>query len=161
MNRIGSGLRFAACTLVFFPLSALAQQPATTPPGPIPRAILSAKTLFVSNSASVRGLYTGEPNRTYDEFYAALRGAGVFQLVDDPAEADLVLELQIIDTGPGTANFKLLIYEGKTRFLLWTMIESINACNRPRTCDANFDDSLLALLVNFEKLTGKTPGAAR
>ena len=159
LNRIGIGLRLAACILLFFALSALAQQPATNPPGPVPLPILSAKSLFLSNSAFFRGLYTGEPNRAYDEFYGALQGSGVFQLVSDPSEADLVLELQVIDTGPGAATFKLLIYDRKTHFLLWTLLEPIKACTRPKSCDTNFDDSLLALLVNFEKLTGKTPGA--
>jgi hypothetical protein len=159
LNRIGFGLRLAACILVLFPLSALAQQPATNPPGPVPRGILTAKTLFLSNSASYRGLFTGEPNRAYDEFYGALQGGGVFQLVGDPSEADLVLELQVVDAGPGAANFKLLIYDRKTRFLLWTLPEPIKACTRPKSCDSNFDDSLLMLLVNLEKLAGKAPGA--
>lgn len=159
MNRIGFGLRFAACILAIFPLSALAQQPATNPPGPVPQPILAAKSIFLTNSASFRGLYTGEPNRAYDQFYGELQGAGVFQLVGNPSDADLVLELQVADAGPGAASFKLLIYDRKTHFLLWTLLEPIKACARPKSCDTNFDDSLLALLMNFVKLTGRAPGS--
>ncbi|HEY1209358.1 MAG TPA: hypothetical protein VGE85_08310 [Terracidiphilus sp.] len=82
-------------------------------------------------------------------------------MVSDPSVADLVLELQISDSGPGSATFKLLIYDRKSHFLLWTLLEPISNCSRQRTCDSNFDDALAVLLLNFEKLAGKTPGAAR
>lgn len=161
LNRIGLGLRLAAGVAFLSALYAFAQQPATTPPGPVPPAILAAKTIFLSNSGTASVLYSGGQNRAYDQFYAALQAAGVFHLVEDPADADLVLEIELIDSGPGTAKFRLLIYDRKTHFLLWTLLEPIGFCNRQKTCDTNFDDALPALLLNFEKLAGKTPGAPR
>jgi hypothetical protein len=159
LSRTGFGRPFIASAILLSALSAFAQQPATTPPGPVPSAIPAAKTIFLSNPGTVRGLYTGEPNRAYEQFYVALQSTGLFQLAGDPADADLVLQLQVIDAGPGASTFKLLIYDRKTHFLLWTLLEPIKACNRPKTCDSNFDDALPALLLNFEKLAGKTPGA--
>jgi hypothetical protein len=161
LSRIGFGFRFVACFALFSAIAGLAQQPATTPPGPVPPAILAAKKIFVSNSGASSALYSGGQNRAYNQFYAALQGSGFFELVEDPSEADLVLELQISDSGPNNATFRLLIHDRKTHFLLWTLLEPINVCNRQKTCDSNFDEALPVLLLNFEKLAGKAPGAAR
>ena len=164
MSRIGLGCRlFAcfACFALFLAFSGLAQQPSTTPPGPVPPAILTAKNIFISNSGASSPLYSGGQNRAYNQLYAALLVSGSFEMVSDPSVADLVLELQISDSGPGSATFKLLIYDRKSHFLLWTLLEPISNCSRQRTCDSNFDDALAVLLLNFEKLAGKTPGAAR
>jgi hypothetical protein len=146
---------------LFSTIAGLAQQPATTPPGPVPSAILAAKKIFISNFGASSALYSGGQDRAYNQLYAALQISGFFEMVSDPSDADLVLELQISDSGPNFATFKLLIYDRKTHFLLWTLLEPISVCNRQKTCDSNFDEALLVLLLNFEKLAGKAPGAPR
>ena len=161
MSRIGLGFRLVAFFAFCSPLLGLAQQPATTPPGPVPQAILAAKKIFLSNSGASNLLYGGGPNRAYNQFYAALQASGFFEMAGDPSDADLVLDLQIYDSGPGSATFRLHIYDRKTHFLLWTLLEPITFCNRQKTCDSNFDEALPVLLLNFEKLAGKSPGAAR
>jgi hypothetical protein len=160
LNRLALKLRFVACFVLFSAVAGLAQQPATTPAGPVPPAILAAKKIFLSNSGLSATLYSGGQNRAYNQFYEALQGSGFFEMAADPSDADLVLELQFVNSGPGPDIFKLLIYDRKTRFLLWTLLEPITVCNRQKTCDTNFDDALLVLLLNFEKLAGKAPGAA-
>jgi hypothetical protein len=161
MGRIGLGFRFLACFILFSAFFALAQQPATTPPGPVPPAILAAKKIFISNSGDASQFYSGGPNRAYNQLFAAIQDSGFFEIASDPADADLVLELQLFDSGSLSATFKLLIYDRKTHFLLWTLLEPISACSRQKTCDANFDEAFQVLLLNFEKLAGKSPGAAR
>ena len=161
MSRFALRIRFAACFALFSVLPGIAQQPATTPAGPVPPAILAAKKIFLSNSGISSTVYSGGQNRAYNQFYEALQGSGFFQMVGDPSDADLVLELQFANSGPGPDIFKLLIYDRKTRFLLWTLLEPITICNRQRTCDTNFDDALLVLLLNFEKLAGKAPNVVR
>ena len=161
MNRLALKLRFVACFVLFSAMAGLAQQPATTPPGPVPPAILAAKKIFLSNSGISSALYSGGQNRAYNQFYEALQGSGFFEMAADPSDADLVLELQFTNSGPGPDIFKLLIYDRKTHFLLWTLLEPITVCNRQKTCDTNFDDALLVLLLNFEKLSGKAPNATR
>ena len=161
MDRILYGYRFVVCFVLFSAVYGLAQQPATTPPGPVPPAILAAKKIFISNYGASSQSFSGSQDRAYNQFYAALQGSGFFEMVGDPSDADLVLELQIYDSGPGSASFRLLIYDRKTHFLLWTLLEPITVCARQKTCDSNFDEALLVLLLNFEKLAGKSPGAAR
>jgi len=161
MSRIGPGFRFLTCFLLFSSFAALAQQSATTPPGPVPPSILAAKKIFLSNSGAYSSLYSGGQDRAYNQLYAALQASGFFEMAGDPSEADLVLELQISDPAPPSATFRLLIYDRKTHFLLWTLLEPITTCGRQKTCDSNFDEALLVLLLNFEKLAGKSPGIVR
>src|SRR5579862_2856772 len=85
-----------------------AQMPAYTQAGPVPPALLAAKTIFVANAGADAGLFpevfsggggfstepfSGDPDRAYTEFYAALKNTGDYTLVDDPSQADLVLEI--------------------------------------------------------------------
>jgi hypothetical protein len=161
MSRIGPGFRFVTSFFLFSSFAALAQQPATTPQGPVPPSILAAKKIFLSNSGAYSSLYNGGQDRAYNQLYAALQTSGFFEMVGDPAEADLVLELQISDLAPPSASFRLLIYDRKTHFLLWTLLEPITACGRQKTCDSKFDEALLVLMLNFEKLAGKAPNAIR
>jgi hypothetical protein len=161
LSRLALKLRFVACFVLFSASAGLAQQPATTPAGPVPPAILDAKKIFLSNSGISSTVYSGGQNRAYNQFYEALQGSRFFEMAGDPSDADLVLELQLANSAPGPDTFKLLIYDRKTRFLLWTLLEPITVCTRQKTCDTNFDDALLVLLLNYEKLAGKAPGAAR
>jgi hypothetical protein len=69
----------------------------------VPTAIITAKSIFVSNAGSDRDLFpgvftegvelphvfTGDTDRPYTEFYAALKATGDYQLASDPSQADL------------------------------------------------------------------------
>jgi hypothetical protein len=74
--------------------------PAPPPPPPSSEAIAkvtAAKKIFVSNLGEARDFANDIPggvNVTYNEFCAALKQWGYFQLVDSPAQADLVFEIQ-------------------------------------------------------------------
>ena len=112
------------------------------------------------------------PNRGYLQLYAGLKQTGQYDLVDDPAAADLVLELQLTaPNGPtngskvnGAADpvpmFRLVIYDRKTHYVLWTLTASIQVALLQKTHDRNFDDSLAWVLVQFENLSGRGPNAA-
>lgn len=150
---------------------ALARPQAAAAPGPVPAALGSAKTVFVSNAGSDSGLFphpfSGDPNRSYAEFYSNLKASGQFALVDDPSQADLVLELRLIAPyGPTNANkqngtadprpmFRLTVFDRKTHYALWTVTESIAVANLQKTHDRNFDDALDAVLTEFLQVAGK------
>jgi len=155
--------------------SAIAQQPAMAEAAPIPPAIQTAKKIFVSNAGADSGLFpspfSGDPNRGYNQLYASLKASGQYELVNNPAQADLVLELQLTAPyGPTNANkqngasdplpmFRLVIYDGKSHYVLWAITESIQVAVLQKTHDRNFDEALTAILVDFEALTGKPPAA--
>jgi len=145
-------------------------------PAQVPPAILTARTIFVSNAGADSGLFpspfSGDPNRGYNEFYAGLKAAGHYQLVGDPAEADLVLELQLTAPVGSTHSmstnkvngasdpvpmFRLVVYDRKTHYILWAVTESIEVAYLQKRHDRHIDDALNAIRVDFEALTGKPP----
>src|SRR6266550_1286663 len=77
-----------------------AQQSKQTPPAPVPPLILQAKKVFIANGGGDESLfdsprYSGGPDRLYNEFYAAMKSWGRYELVGSPAEADLVIEIRL------------------------------------------------------------------
>lgn len=137
-----------------------------------PPAIRSATKLFISNAGADRGLFpkpfSGGPDRAYNQFFFAFKSAGQYDLVSDPSDADLVLELRLIaPTGPTNADkqkgasdplpeFRLTIYDRKSHYILWTLNESIGVANLQKTHDRNFDQALNQLLLDFQQLAGKS-----
>lgn len=152
-----------------FAMIASAQMPSYTKAGPIPSALTSAKSVFISNAGSNTELfgtdfgihYTGDPDRPYSEFVAALRATGDFNVVNDPAQADLVLELSlVIYSNTFDPMFQLVIYDAKSHYVLWTITRSVEAANRQPTRDKNLDTALSGVLNRFLEVTGKAPAAA-
>lgn len=158
---------------IFLATTAFAQMPAYDQAGPIPPAITAARTIFVSNAGADSGLFpepfSGDPDRPYTEFYSALKTTGDYTLVGNPAQADLVLELRLFAPyGPTNANkqngtadprpmFRLVIYDGKTHFILWTVTSSIELAYLQKTHDKNFNIALTEILNQFLKIAGKPP----
>ena len=113
--------------------------------------------------------FSGNTDRAYNQFFAALKAADLFELVPDPSEADLVLELQLLaPTGPSNADkqkgasepvpeFRLTIYDRKSHYILWTSSESIGVALLQKTHDRNFDQALSNLLLDFQQLANKLP----
>jgi hypothetical protein len=146
---------------------------AYTGPASLPPALQAAKALFISNAGADSGLFpqpfSGDQDRAYTQFYTQLKASGKYQLVGDPSEADLVLELQLTaPNGPSRGSkqngasdpvpmFRLVIYDRKTHYILWALTESIDVALLQKTHDRNFDQALSNLVGDFEALTGKLP----
>jgi hypothetical protein len=63
-----------------------AQQFKQVPPAPVPPLILAAKKVFIANGGGDESLfdmpqYSGGPDRLYNEFYAAMKSWGRYELV--------------------------------------------------------------------------------
>lgn len=162
MSRQGFGLRSIVSVALLSATAALAQQSAAAPAAPVPSAILSAKKIFISNvgpDPEHISYYSGGPDRVYNEFYAALKTSGQFETTGDPSDADLVLEPRVTNQDGGAASLRLVIYDRRTHYVLWTLLEPIKLCTLQKTCESNFEASIPALVLDFEKLTGKAPAA--
>lgn len=158
--------------LVFSPTDALvAQQP--TPPAPVPPLLMQAKNVFISNAGADSGLFphpfSGDQDRAYREFYAEVKALGQFNIVNNPADADLVFELQLTaPNGPKDADkakgasdplpmFRLVIWDRKTHFALWTLTESVDRANLQKTHDKNFDMAIDELTKALVRITSMAP----
>lgn len=157
--------------LVFSPTVAMLAQQKNLPV-PVPPLLTRAKNVFLSNAGADSGLFphpfSGDPDRAYGEFYARVKALGRFDLVNDPVDADLVLELRLTaPDGPKDADkakgasdplpmFRLVIWDRKTHFALWTLTESIDRANLQKTHDKNFDMAIDKLTTALAKITGRT-----
>ncbi len=146
-----------------------AAPPAAASLAPVPPALLNAKTVFISNAGADSGLFphpfSGDPDRPYNQFYAAMQNWGHYQIAGDPSEADIVFELQLIaPPGPTSGNkingasdpvpmFRLAIYDRKTHYVLWALTESIMVAYLQKTHDNNFDFALNAITADLKRLT--------
>jgi hypothetical protein len=174
MKRLVAWLAFSVCA-VLLAVAARAQTPASDPAAPVPPALQGAKRLFISNAGSDSGLFpepfTGDPNRPYTEFYNALKATGQYQLVGDPAQADVVLELRLLaPNGPqrpdkmnGASDplpmLRLVVYDRASHYVLWAITESVDWAILQKSHDGNLDNAIEATVTDFERVSGVAPGA--
>jgi hypothetical protein len=176
MKKIRGFLCLGAAVTLLASAFAFSQTPATTAAGPVPQALLNAKSIFVSNAGADSGLFpdpfTGDPDRPYTRFYAALKATGDYTLVSKPSQADLVLELRLTAPyGPSLPNkqswegdplpmFRLVVYDRETHYILWTCTQSVEHAVMQKSHDPNFDVALIGLLNQFLSAAGKAPAPA-
>jgi hypothetical protein len=92
-------LRVSLAIVVLHNSILAAQQPKQVPPAPIPAPILVAKKVFVANAGGEEpwkdnAQFNGDVDRSYSQFYGALKTWGRYELVGAPADADLLFEIQ-------------------------------------------------------------------
>lgn len=142
---------------------------------PIPREILTAKKIFISNVGVDSGLFphpfSGGVDRAYNQFYSAVGAIGRYELLASPAEADLVLQLRLTAPyGPMNADkqkgasdplpmFRLEVIDAKTHFVLWALTQSIEQAALQKTHDHNFDEALGEIVNDFKRLSAPAAGA--
>lgn len=140
-------IAFALTTTV---VGAAAQQPNDPPAAPIPIQIITCKKVFISNGGSTSNW--GAPNQAYNEFYAAMKSWGKYELVPAPAEADLVFEIRFARNYPSSEQLRLVIRDPKTNTVLWTASENVLDANRAATARKNFDRAMAALIDDVKKI---------
>lgn len=104
--------------------------------------------------------YSGGPNRTYNQFYAAMKGWGRYELVSAPADADLVFEVGFTDRmeGPIRVNqFKMTILDPKTRIALWTLTSYVEPAGMAKNREKNYNLAMTALVDDVKSLTSFPP----
>jgi hypothetical protein len=148
----------------------LAQSVMPVPKAPVPVRILAAKRVFIANSggderSTAEALYSGGPDRAYNGFYAALKTWGHYELVADPADADLVFEIQFMIERPVLKGqsltsadydpeFRLTIHDPKTNVLLWGITVHAQSALLQGNRDRNFDSALARIVGEVQVLGG-------
>jgi hypothetical protein len=154
-----------------------AEKSKEAPPAPIPPQIIAAKKIFIANAGGEDSdAYSGGRDRTYNQFYAAMKSWGRYEIVSSPGEADLLCEIQFVlapfsrqvvkgdSTGPEWADpqFRLIIRDVKTNAALWAIREHAAMAILQSNRDKNFDEALAKLIDAAQKLAPlpQAPGAA-
>ena len=163
------------CAALLFVVPACSQEVPSQAAAPVPPLLVTARKVFISNAGADSGLFphpfSGDPDRGYNQFYEAIRNWGRYVCVTDPAEADIVFELQLsAPNGHSDANkqkgasdplpmFRLVILDRKTHYVLWALTESVEAAALQKTHDRNFDSALAALVSDLKRLTAVATSA--
>ena len=156
------------------PVSVLAAEQAKPAlPAPIPSQILAAKRVFVANAGGDEplmddGQLSGGPDRTYNQFYAAMKTWGRYELVGAPADADLLFEIEftvppiggaasrgetLLGSRPYDPQFRLVIRDPKTNALLWAFTEHAGWAILQGNRDKNFDQALARIVSDVQGLS--------
>jgi hypothetical protein len=158
----------------------VAQQTKETLPAPLPAQIINGKTVFISNAGGdTNFLYSGGADRLYNQFYAAMKDWGRYQLAASPAEADLVLAISFsnqfvgenVPKGDGAPTpvlgraltdpqLRLTVVDPGTRVTLWTFTEHVQFALLQGNRDKNFDRALTNLMNNIRNVAGQPATAS-
>jgi hypothetical protein len=159
------GLAFALA-LISVPGLAAQQAPGAVPAAPAPPQIAAAKKVFIANgSVDDMLVFQRDPDRAYNQFYAAMKAWGHYEVVSNPADADLVLELRFTaplwGSGEGLSSFapqlRLTILDAKTHFMLWTLIEPVPEATLPKNFVKNFNQGMTNLVNDVARIAGQPP----
>jgi hypothetical protein len=163
----------AVPSFMLSPLAVAKTKP--TPPAPKPAQILAAKKVFVANGGgdepfSEDPLFSGGPDRAYNQFYAAVKTSGQYELVASPSDADLLIEIRfsfsnlprernetrtenIFGDDPYDSLFRLEIRDPKTNALLWAFTEHVQWAILQGNRDKNFDQALSRVVNDVQGLS--------
>ena len=148
-----------------------AEQAKPAPAAPIPAQILAAKKVFLANAGGDEpfpddGQFSGGVERTYNQFYAAVKTWGRYELVGAPGDADLLFEIRFtvppiagaVSRGdtivgkPYDPQFRLEIRDPKTNALLWAFTEHFQWAILQGNRDRNFDQALARIVSDVQGL---------
>ena len=154
-------------------LGCVAQKGSTPPPAaPVPGLITSTKKIFIANMGADNFSQSAfkkllDPARPYNAFYAVMKSWNHYEIVDSPADAELIFEIgfsaPIVQQGQSAVTygpeFNLAIVDGKTHVRLWTLAGPVEGAFRKATFEKNLDEGMSLLMEDLKKLT--TPVAGR
>jgi len=162
-----------AVTLVILQFStSVAGQAKQSTAAPVPAQILTAKKVFICNGggdemAENDPIFSGGPDRAYNEFYAGVKSWNRFEIVDSPSAADLLLlvrqEVLTVSLGgkagaSDTPLFHLEIRDPRTNALLWGFHVHGEFGLGQGNSDRNFDQAVDRLLNDLRTLGAGQPG---
>jgi hypothetical protein len=126
-------------------------------PAPRPAQILTGKRVFISNAGGeLSNWFTGGSDRLYNQFYAAMKDWGRYELVAAPADADLIFEIRVtgayLSEREEIPKFELAILDPKTHVILWGFAERLNLALLKGHRDENFDKGMNKLMGRVKQL---------
>jgi hypothetical protein len=163
---------YLSVTILAFSSVSSAQQAKGAAPAPVPPQIAAAQTVFIANAGGAsldtvidQTVFDGGPDRPYNDFYAAMKSWGHYQIVSSPASADMVLEISWVlsDTGlklPVLGQLRLLIIDPKTHVTLWNITEYVRGALLLGNRDKNFVSAMNTVVSRMKLLASPTSTAA-
>jgi len=165
------------CPVIFLSAAMFAaEKKQATPAAPVPAQIVQAKKVFITNGGwDDYELFSGGPTRAYDQFYAALKTTGRYELVGNSADADLIFQIQFsVYVAPGVrsgnapslgpvpydAMLRLEIRDPKTNVLLWAFVERPDQAMLQGNRDKNLDAAMERVAGDVQTLGASSAPSA-
>lgn len=115
-------------------------------------------------------VFDGGPPRAYNEFYAAVKTAGRYEIVGSPADAELILEIGLAVTevsggGGGKGAYwydpqlRLAIRDPKTNVLLWAFTKHVQWALLRENRQKNFDQTMAKIISDLQGLNTPSSNA--
>jgi hypothetical protein len=171
---IRPALLFPLCfALAFTFADAGAAQAQESPSAPVPAQLVTAGKIFISNAGGdidpntkQLGEFVGLPIRPYNDFYAAMKSWGRYQIVAAPSDADLVFEISFsvsfIGGGGADAKFHLVIVDPKTHVTLWAFTEYVETAILASNREKHFQQGMESTVADAKSLsTFSAPAPAK
>jgi len=124
---------------------------------PVPTPLMTGKKVFISfdlgDVLAFPSIYSGGPERAYNEFYAYMKQWGHYELVLDPQDADLIFSIRFVEGG-GLAwpQVRLVVSDEKTHVILWGFVEQINGAFFKKHRDQAFSYAIMWLVNDVQEL---------
>ncbi|HXN73711.1 MAG TPA: hypothetical protein VN861_14290 [Candidatus Acidoferrales bacterium] len=139
---------------------------------PVPAQLITAGKIFISNAGGdidpntkQLGEFIGLPIRPYNDFYAAMKSWGRYQLVSAPSDADLIFEISFSvspATGGADAKFHLVILDPKTHVTLWAFTEYVETAILAGNREKHFQQGMESIVADAKSLsTFSAPAPAK
>lgn len=148
------------------------------PIGPIPAQIPGARRVFIANAGGDERwhddpLFTGGPDRAYNQLYAAMKNSGRYELVGSPSEADLIFEIEflvptaeprasrdaLLEAAAFDPQIRLAVRDPRTNIQLWGFREHVQWAVLRGNRDKNFDEASARIMADLQSLASRA-GAA-
>ena len=152
-----------------------ADQSKQAPAAPVSPQVLAAKKVFIANAGGddrwyENPVFDGGPPRAYNEFYAAVKTAGRYEIVGSPADAELILEIgltvtEVSGAGGGKGAYwydpqlRLAIRDPKTNVLLWAFTEHVPWALLRENRQKNFDQTMAKIISDLQGLSTPSSNA--
>jgi hypothetical protein len=144
-------------------ISSLSLSAQDVPAAPLPAALATARALFIGNAGDQEN---ADCLRAYNDFYDGIASLKRFQQVSDPNQADLVLEMhyeinlgeaKVTNDAHSLRQFRVVLIDPRSHVILWTLVERTNYALRQSNRNKNLDDTVTALVHDFDLLVSPAP----
>jgi len=160
-------------------LSSAKDKKQAPPPAPLPKQMVTAKTVFLAKGSGSDRNVKGGAELAFDTFYAEMKSWGRYRIVDSPVDADLIFELGYSSQQVGTRvwsttntytgatdvhsaaemdpKLSLNVYEPKSGFVIWSTAVPRELASLNRNREKNLLKAVGDLVANLKLRVESTP----
>jgi hypothetical protein len=156
------GMLLASLIVPVFAQRSSAAKGINTVAAPVPAPLLNGKRVFISyelgDVTAFPSVYSGGPERAYNEFFSDMKAWGRYALVTDPKDADLIFSIRFVESpGLSCPQVRVGISDAQTHVALWGFVEEIDSALFKKHRDEAFSQSIQLLVTDIQSLL--TPDA--